>query len=94
MLQRSCLYVNVALQMTRALLDLCPALRRRLVTTLAGAENPLIFIQDELHYLVLKDHVHGDVGRLHLGPKESRAKYDRHILHSHAIVLPILNDPA
>lgn len=33
----------------------------RLVTALAGVEDALIFIQDELHYLVLEDHVHGDV---------------------------------
>lgn len=63
------------------------------MTALAGIEDSLVFVQDELHYLVLEDHVHGDVGRLHLWPKQSRAEYDGHILHSHAIVISILNDP-
>lgn len=35
---------------------------RLVATALAGVEDTLIFVQDELHYLVLKDHVHGDVG--------------------------------
>lgn len=61
---------------------------------LAGVEDTLVFVQDELHYLVLKDHVHGDVGRLRLRPKQSRAEYDCHILHGHAIVLPELDDSA
>lgn len=32
------------------------------MAALAGVEEALVFVQDELHYLVLKDHVHGDVG--------------------------------
>lgn len=63
------------------------------MTALAEIEDAFVFVQDELHYLVLEDHVHGDVGRLHLWPKQSRAEYNCHILHSHAIVISILNDP-
>lgn len=33
-----------------------------LMTALTGMEDALVFVQDELHYLVLKDHVHRDVG--------------------------------
>lgn len=59
----------------------------------ASVEDALVFVQDELHDLVLEDHVHGDVGRLHLWAKQGRAKDDRHVLHSHAIVIPIMDDP-
>lgn len=49
--------VDLASQISRAHVEFC----RRLVTALA-VEDVLIFIKDELHYLVLKDHVHRDVG--------------------------------
>ncbi len=67
--------------------------RKNNMFSLAWVEDALILIQDELHYLVLEDHVHGDVGRLHLGSEQRWAEYDCHVLHSHAVVLPILNNP-
>lgn len=84
---------NLALRITWAHVDVRPGLHWRLVAALVWVEEALALVQDELHDLVLKDHVHGDVGRLCLWPKESRAEYDCHILHSHAIVLPVLNHP-
>lgn len=84
---------NLALRITWAHVDVRPGLHWRLVAALVWVEEALALVQDELHDLVLKDHVHGDVGRLRLWPKESRAEYDCHILHSHAIVLPVLNHP-
>lgn len=56
-------------------------------------EDALVFIQDELHYLVLEDHEHGDVGRLRLWPQQSWPKDDGHILHRHAIVIPVMDHP-
>lgn len=64
-----------------------------IVASLAGVEEAIVFIQDELYDLILEDHVHSDVLRLHLRPEESRTKYNCHILHSHSIVIPVLNDP-
>lgn len=84
---------NLALRITWAHVDVRPGLHWRLVAVLVWVEEALALVQDELHDLVLKDHVHGDVGRLRLRPKESRAEYDCNILHSHAIVLPVLNHP-
>lgn len=84
---------NLALRITWAHVDVRPGLHWRLVAALVWVEEALALVQDELHDLVLKDHVHGDVGRFRLWPKESRAEYDCHILHSHAIVLPVLNHP-
>lgn len=64
-----------------------------IVATLAGVEEAIVFIQDELYNLILEDHVHRDVLRLHLRPEQRRAEDDCHVLHSHAIVIPVLNDP-
>lgn len=64
-----------------------------IVAALAGLEEAIIIIQDELYNLILEDHVHSDVLRLHLRPEQSRTKYNSHVLPSHAIVIPILNDP-
>lgn len=64
-----------------------------IVASLAGVEEAFVFIQDELYNLILEDHVHSDVLRLRLRSEESRTKYDCHVLHSHSIVIPVLNDP-
>lgn len=66
----------------------------RAADALAGVENTLVFIQNKLHDLVLKHHVVRNVRRLHLWPQQRWTKHDGDILHSHAIVLPELNDPA
>lgn len=84
---------NLELQKAWAHSDDCTALHWRLVAALAGVEHQLVLVQDELHYLVLEDHVHGDVAQLHLWPEESRTEYNSHILHSHAIFLPVFNEP-
>lgn len=60
---------------------------------LAGVEEAIVFVQDELYNLILEDHVHSDILRLHLGPEQSRTKDNGHVLHGHAIVVPVLNDP-
>lgn len=56
-----------------------------------SVEDALIFVEDELDNLVLEDHEHGDVGRLCLRPEQRGAKDDGHVLHSHAIVVAIVN---
>lgn len=56
-------------------------------------EEIVVFVQDELHYLVLEDHVHRDIPRLHLRPKQRWAEHNCHILYSHTIILPIFNNP-
>lgn len=68
----------------------CPGAQ---ATALARVEDTAVFIQDELHNLVLEDHVHGDVRRLRLRPKKRWAKHNGNILYGHAIVFSILNYP-
>lgn len=63
------------------------------VCGLADVEDIIIFLQYELHNLVLEDHVHGDVGKLRLRSKQRRTEHDRHILYGHTIVLAVFNDP-
>lgn len=63
------------------------------VCGLAEVEDIIIFLQYELHDLVLEDHVHGDVGELRLRSKQRWSEHDRHVLYSHTIVLAAFNDP-
>lgn len=63
------------------------------VTVLASAKQTVVFIQDELHDLVLEDHVHGDVRCLRLRPKQRWAEHDGDVLHSHPVALTVLNYP-
>ena len=57
------------------------------------AEDGLIFVEDELHNLVLEHHVHGDVGRLHLRPQQGGPEHDGHVLHRHPVVVSVFDDP-
>lgn len=56
-------------------------------------EDALVLVEDELDDLVLEDHEHGDVGRLRLWPEQRGAEDDGHVLHSHAIVVAVVNQP-
>lgn len=69
----------------------CPLLAQTGVA--ASVEDALVLVEDELDDLVLEDHEHGDVGRLRLRPEQRGAEDDGHVLHSHAIVVAVVNQP-
>lgn len=55
-----------------------------------GFEEVIELVEDELHNLVLKDHVHGDVGLL-LRSQQRWAEHDGHTLDRHAVLLTMVN---
>lgn len=57
---------------------------------LFGWEELIELIENELHNLVLEDHVHGDVGLL-LWSQQRWTKHDGHTLDRHAIQLTMFN---
>ena len=42
--------------------------------------------EDELHYLVLEEHVEGHVATVHLGPHEGGAEHDADALAGHQVL--------
>lgn len=62
--------------------------------TQASVENQIVFIQDKLYDLVLKDHVHREVIGLVLWSQQRWAEHYCHVLHRHAIVLSVFNNIA
>lgn len=57
------------------------------------AKDAVVLEQDELHYLVLVDHVDRNVARLRLGPQQRGTEHDGHALGSHAVGLAMVNHP-
>lgn len=57
------------------------------------AEDALVLLQNELHDLVLVDHVDGHVEGLGFRPQQRGAKHDGHALGGHAVLLPVVDHP-
>lgn len=57
-----------------------------------GLEELTELVEDELHDLVLEDHVHGDVGLL-LWSQQRWTEHDGHTLDRHAVQLTMFNHP-
>lgn len=50
-------------------------------------------MQNELHNLVLVDHVHSHVDSLGFRPQQRGAEHDGHALGGHAVLLPVVDHP-
>lgn len=57
-----------------------------------GLEELIELVENQLHDLVLEDHVHGDV-ELFLWSQQRWAKHDGHTLDRHAVLLTMFNHP-
>lgn len=60
----------------------------------SGRENFIVLAEDELHDLVLEDHVDGHVSGLYLGPEQSRTEDYGHALERHPVRIGVFNHPA
>lgn len=57
------------------------------------AEDVLVLVQNELHDLVLVDHVDRHVDGLGFRPQQRGAEHDGHALGGHAVLLPVVDHP-
>lgn len=60
----------------------------------SGTEDFIELVENELHNLVLEDHVHCDVAGLLLGPEQGGAEHYGRALDRHAVQIPMFNHSA